>query len=31
MTDTWHASVDEAKKQAEFQYEGASETWEAFE
>jgi hypothetical protein len=28
VTDTWHASLDDAKHQAEFEYEGISETWE---
>jgi hypothetical protein len=27
LTDTWHASVAEAKAQAEFEYAGASGTW----
>jgi hypothetical protein len=27
VTDTWHESVDEAKEQAEFEYEGISKTW----
>jgi len=27
VTDTWHESVDDAKEQAEFEYEGISKTW----
>ena len=27
ITDTWHQSVDEAKAQAEFEYEGVNLTW----
>lgn len=27
LTDTWHQSMDEAKRQAEFEYEGVSATW----
>ena len=27
-TDTWHESVEEAKRQAEFEYEGVSRTWQ---
>jgi hypothetical protein len=27
ITDTWHRSLDEAKKQAEFEYEGITKTW----
>jgi hypothetical protein len=27
LTDTWHQSLDEAKDQAEFEYEGAKWTW----
>src|SRR5437870_676102 len=27
LTDTWHASVAEAKAQAEFEYAGASGAW----
>jgi hypothetical protein len=26
--DTWHASLEEAKQQAEFEYEGLAATWE---
>ena len=26
-TDTWHETLDEAKSQAEFEYEGISNTW----
>ncbi len=28
VTDTWHRSIEEAKGQAEFEYEGVSATWE---
>lgn len=27
VTDTWHQTLDEAKHQAEFEYEGISKTW----
>jgi hypothetical protein len=27
VTDTWHQTLDEAKSQAEFEYEGVSKTW----
>ena len=27
LTDTWHSSVDNAKAQAEFEYEGISKLW----
>ena len=27
VTDTWHQSVEEAKAQAEFEYEGVGSTW----
>ncbi len=27
VTDTWHESVEDAKKQAEFEYEGVGKTW----
>jgi hypothetical protein len=27
VTDTWHQSLDEAKEQAEFEYEGIGKTW----
>ena len=27
VTDTWHATLDEALGQAEFEYEGISTTW----
>jgi len=27
VTDTWHQSLDEAKAQAEWEYEGVSQTW----
>jgi len=29
VTDTWHQSLDDAKKQAEFEYEGVSNTWQS--
>lgn len=28
LTDTWHQSIDDAKKQAEFEYAGVSATWQ---
>lgn len=28
VTDTWHQSLDEAKEQAEYEYEGVTQTWE---
>jgi hypothetical protein len=28
VTDTWHQTVEEAKQQAEFEYEGVSDTWQ---
>jgi hypothetical protein len=28
FTDTWHETVEEAKRQAEFEYEGVSATWQ---
>ena len=28
FTDTWHESVEEAKRQAEFEYVGSSVTWQ---
>jgi hypothetical protein len=28
ITDTWHPTIDEAKEQAEFEYEGVSGTWQ---
>ena len=28
ITDTWHRSLEEAKDQAEFEYEGISSTWQ---
>jgi hypothetical protein len=28
VTDTWHASVEEAMNQAEFEYGGVSATWQ---
>jgi hypothetical protein len=27
VTDTWHQTLEDAKEQAEFEYEGVSETW----
>lgn len=27
VTDTWHATLDEAEAQAEFEHRGTSETW----
>lgn len=27
VTDTWHGSIDHAKSQAEFEYQGVSKTW----
>ncbi|MCA1619338.1 MAG: hypothetical protein LC795_08530 [Acidobacteria bacterium] len=27
VTDTWHETLEEAKSQAEFEYEGVSATW----
>jgi hypothetical protein len=29
VTDTWHRTLDEALRQAEFEYEGVSATWTA--
>jgi hypothetical protein len=31
VTDTWHATLDEAKTQAEFEYEGVTATWQVIE
>lgn len=31
LTDTWHETVDDAKAQAEFEYEGINETWQKSE
>ena len=28
VTDTWHQTLDEAKAQAEFEYEGVTATWQ---
>jgi hypothetical protein len=28
FSDTWHASIEEAKRQAEFEYAGSSATWQ---
>jgi hypothetical protein len=27
VTDTWHETAEEARRQAEFEYEGVSATW----
>src|SRR5262245_24715332 len=27
VTDTWHETLDDAKHQAQFEYEGVSHTW----
>ena len=27
MTDTWHQTLEDAKDQAEFEYEGSQRTW----
>jgi hypothetical protein len=27
VTDTWHQTLDDAKHQAEFEYDGVSKTW----
>ena len=29
VTDTWHPTLDDAKAQAEFEYQGVSSTWQA--
>jgi hypothetical protein len=29
FTDTWHVTVEEAKRQAEFEYAGVSATWQS--
>jgi hypothetical protein len=31
LTDTWHATLEDAKSQAEFEYKGASATWQKAE
>jgi hypothetical protein len=31
VTDTWHQTLDEAKFQAEFEYEGVTSTWQVIE
>jgi hypothetical protein len=31
FTDTWHESVEEAKRQAEFEYVGSSVTWQKYD
>jgi hypothetical protein len=28
ITDTWHQTVEQAKEQAEFEYEGVTRTWQ---
>lgn len=28
ITDTWHGTLEDAKAQAEFEYEGVSTTWQ---
>lgn len=28
QTDTWHRTIEEAMEQAEFEYEGVTETWQ---
>ncbi len=28
LTDTWHLTIEDAKDQAEFEFEGVSSTWE---
>ncbi len=28
VTDAWHQSIEKAKEQAEFEYEGVSSTWQ---
>ena len=28
VTDTWHETLEDAKAQAEFEYEGVNETWQ---
>ena len=28
VTDTWHESIDDAKRQAEFEYAGVMQTWQ---
>jgi hypothetical protein len=28
VTDNWHQTIDEALEQAEFEYEGVSQTWQ---
>ncbi len=31
LTDTWHETLEDAKEQAEFEYEGTSNTWSTLE
>lgn len=31
LTDTWHETLEEAKEQAEFEYEGTHQTWQNYE
>ena len=28
ITDTWHQSLEDAEHQAEFEYQGAAQTWQ---
>lgn len=30
VTDTWHKTLEEAKAQAEFEYEGVNKTWQKY-
>jgi hypothetical protein len=29
MTNTWHDTIEDAKRAAEFEYEGAAQTWQS--
>ena len=29
VSDTWHQTIEDAKRQAEFEYEGISSTWDS--
>jgi len=31
LCDTWHETLEDAKEQAEFEYEGTSNTWSILE
>lgn len=31
LSDTWHETLEDAKEQAEFEYEGTSNTWSILE